>query len=230
MYYGLILNRKLTLIDSSIIKYKLPQDHVIIAPIVGECITMAQTPHKDNKTENPSEDGAEIDPEVIMKLLSQIPDGPLKNVEEIVFPEPLPHFRKSRRLENSKNRRGPKSIEDWNKEIRYAWGHLYDTERLEKSWLAQLPVAQKLAASEHGGRTIGSGLALQALLKKALEEVQKYDMEAQTKTVLTYFPKMKIKDVASQVDLDRSSLSRRYVSRAVNLLTVAFQRLTDKST
>ncbi|MBU2535377.1 MAG: hypothetical protein KKD83_04315 [Chloroflexi bacterium] len=191
---------------------------------------MTQTPRDDNKKDNLSQGDVEIDPEVLNKLLSQIPDGPLKNVEEVIFPEPLPHFRIPRRLKNSKSKRGPKSIEDWNKEVRSVWGHLYDTEELEKSWLAQLPTIQKLAASEHGGRTIGSGLALQALLKKALEEVLKYDMEDKTKAVLTYFPKMKIIDIASQVGLERSSLSRRYVSRAVNLLTVAFQRLTDRST
>ena len=191
---------------------------------------MTQKSDDDNKTCDSSREDVEIDPEVVMKLLSQIPDGPLKNVEEIIFPEPLPRFHIPRRLKSSNSKRGPKSIEDWNKEVRSVWGHLYDTEELEKSWLAQLPTIQKLAASEHGGRTIGSGLALQALLKKALEEVLKYDMEDQTKAVLTYFPKMKIKDIASQVDLDRSSLSRRYVSRAVNLLTVVFQRLTDRST
>lgn len=190
---------------------------------------MTQTPRDDNKTDNSSREDVEIDPEVLMKLLSRIPDEPLKNVEEVILPEPLPRFHIPRRLKSSRSKRGPKSIEDWNKEIRSVWGHLYDTEELEKSWLAQLPVVQKLAASEHGGRTIGSGLALRALLKKALIEVQQYDMEAQTRVILTNFPKMKIVEIASQLKLDRSYLSRRYVTRAINLLTMAFQRLIDRS-
>ncbi len=107
---------------------------------------------------------------------------------------------------------------------------MYDIEVLEKSWLAQLPVVQKLAAKEHGGRTIGSGLALQAVLKQALIEVQEYDIEAQTRVILTDFPTKKIVEIASLLKLDRSYLSRRYVTRAMNLLTVAFQRLIDRST
>ncbi len=69
---------------------------------------------------------------------------------------------------------------------------------------------------------------MQAVLKQALIDVQKYDMQPQTKTVLLHFPIMKLKDIASQVKLDRSSSSRDYAKKAVNLLTVAFQQLTDR--
>ncbi|MBA7638106.1 hypothetical protein ES703_45757 [subsurface metagenome] len=124
------------------------------------------TPRDNNKTDDSSD--VKIDPEVLDKLLSRIPDEPLRNVEGVVFPEPLPRFHMPRGLKSRGNKRGPRSRENWNEEIRRVWGHLYDEKELEKSWLAQHPVVQKLAASEHGGRTIGSGLALQALLKKAL--------------------------------------------------------------
>lgn len=190
---------------------------------------MAQTPNDNNKPYNSSSEGTDIDPEVIMKLLSQIPDGPLKTAEEIVFPEPLSRFHIPRSLKSRGKKRGPRSKEDWNKEIRRVWGHIFDEKELENSWLAQHPVVQKIAASEHGGRAIGSGLALQALLKKALVDAQEYDMEAQTQEILTNFPKMGINEIASQLKLDRSYLSRRYVTRAVNLLTKAFQRLVDRS-
>ena len=107
----------------------------------------------------------EIDVEVIMRLLSRIPDAQLKNVKELLFPEPLPHIQIPQMPKNSKGRPGPRSIDDWNKEIRYVWAHSADIEVLEKSRLAKSPVAQKLAASDYGGRTIGCGLALQAVIK-----------------------------------------------------------------
>jgi len=189
---------------------------------------MTQKPHEENKTNDLHNEDDEIDIETLMKLLSPVPDGPLKNVEEVIIPEPLPSLRLSRRIKSSGSKRGPRSIKDWNKEIRHAWGYLYDIEKLEKSWLAQLPLIQKLAAKEHGGRTIGSGLALQAVLKQALVEVQKYDMEPQTRVILTDFPKKKIVEIASELKLDRSYLSRRHVTRAISLLTIAFQRIMDR--
>lgn len=190
---------------------------------------MTQTPSDNNKTYNSSPEDVKIDPEVLEEFLSRVPDGPLRNVEEIILSEPIPRFHMPRRLKSRGNKRGPRSRENWNEEIRRIWGHLFDEKELEQSWLAQHPVVQKLAASEHGGRTIGSGLALQALLKKALVDVQQYDMEAQTREILMNFPKMRINEIASQLELDRSYLSRRYVTRAVNLLTKAFQRLIDRS-
>jgi hypothetical protein len=190
---------------------------------------MTRKPNDNSKKNSLSQEEVEINPDIFMKLLSQIPGGPLINVEEVIIPEPLPHFRSPSRRKSSGSKRGPRSIIEWNKEIRNAWGHLYDVDELEKSWLAQLPMVQKLAAKEYGGRTVGSGLALQAVLKQALIDVQEYDMEPQTRMILTDFPKKKIVEIASELKLDRSYLSRRYVTRAVSLLTVASQRLTDKS-
>jgi hypothetical protein len=193
-------------------------------------ITMSRKPNNRENTNDPSREDINIDPEILIKLLSPIPNGPLKNVEEVIVPEPLPHLRLPSRKKSSGSKRGPRSIQDWNKEIRNVWGYLYDIDKLEKSWLAQLPVAQRLAAKEYGGRTIGSGFALQALLKKALINVQQYDMETQTRVILKDFPKKKIIKIASELNLDRSYLSRRYVTRAIGLLTVAFQNIIDKLT
>lgn len=190
---------------------------------------MPHKPNDNNKIYNSSQEDIKIDPEILIKLLSPVPNGPLKNVEEVIVPEPLPRLRLSNRIKSSGSKRGPRSIKDWNKEIRTVLGHLYDIEVLEKSWLAQLPMVQKLAAKEHGGRTIGSGLALQAVLKQALIDVQEYDMEPQTRVILTDFPKKKIIEIASELKLDRSYLSRRYVTRAISILTVAFQRIIDRS-
>lgn len=106
-----------------------------------------------------------------------MPDDPLKHVEDIVLPDPWPPFPLRIRRKHTKSRRGPKSIKDWTKEVRRVWGYLDDEEKLSESWLALLPPVQKLAASNYGGRTIGSGLALQELLNKALIEAQQYDME-----------------------------------------------------
>lgn len=220
---------KTNTLSSSTAKYKLPEGRVIISSKVGEQTRMTQKSNDDNKKYNSSRETVEIDPEVIMKLLSQIPDGPLINVEDVIIPEPLPRFSILSRMKSSRSKRGPRSIKDWNKEIRTVLGHLYDIEVLEKSWLAQLPMVQKLAAKEHGGRTIGSGLALQAVLKQALIDVQEYDMEPQTRVILTDFPKKKIIEIASELKLDRSYLSRRYVTRAISILTVAFQRIIDRS-
>lgn len=174
-------------------------------------------------------DDTDISPEVVEKLLRQVPDGPLKHVEDVVFPEPWPPFPIRIRRKHTKSRRGPKSIKDWTNEVRRVWGYLEDERKLSESWLALLPPVQKLAASSYGGRTIGSGLALQEFLNKALIEAQQYDMENQTREILKNFPRLTITEIASQLKLDRAHVSRRYCTRATNLLTKAFQRIIDRS-
>ena len=127
------------------------------------------------------------------------------------------------------DRMRPKSLDEWLAEIRRIWGYLRDIDELSKSWIASLPAIQDLAASRYGGRTIGQGLALQELLKKALIEVQQYDMEDKTREILKRFPDVKMREVASQLDIDRSQMNRNYTRKAVSLLTKAFQRIIDRT-
>ena len=174
------------------------------------------------------DNGSIVGLEVIKKLLSSVPDGPLKDVEDVLLPEPwhpnqLPGISK-----HTASKRGPKSQKEWTSEVRRVWGNLHDEEKLAKSWLATLPPIQNLAASTYGSRTTGQGLALQELLKKALAEVQKYDMEDQTREILKSFPNMKMRDIASKLGLDRSHVSRDYTTKAVGLLTKIFQSVIDK--
>jgi hypothetical protein len=180
---------------------------------------------EDNRTK--------ADSEVIKKLLASVPSGQPEEVGDVELPEPwlpsqvcsllkaLPHGKGTKR--------GPKSDKEWNAEIRKAWGHLHDEIKIAESWLASLEAVQDIAASRHGGRTIGQGLALQELLKKALVEVQQYDMEEKTREILRRFPDMKMKKIASQLGLDRSQVSRNYTRKAVSLLTKAFQRVIDQA-
>ena len=77
-----------------------------------------------------------------------------------------------------------------------------------------LPPVQKLAASNYGGRAMGSGLALQEFINKALIEAQQYDMEDQTREMLKNFPRLTITEIASRLGLDRAHFSRRYGTRA----------------
>jgi len=165
-----------------------------------------------------------IDPEEL-KLLLKVNDGPLKNVEDVILPEPLA----SNKRRQTGPRRGPKSLDEWLAEIRRIWGYLRDIDELSKSWIASLQAVQDLAASRYGGRTIGQGLALQELLKKALVEVQQYDMEDKTREILKRFPDMKMREIAFQLDIDRSQMSRNYTRKAVSLLTKAFQRIIDRT-
>ena len=189
---------------------------------------MTQKPRGHNEIDTSSQDDEEISPKALLKLLS-IASGPLEYVEEVKFPEPLSPLSPTAHLKQTSNKRGPKSKEDWMKKVRRDWGNMNNEEKLAESWLAQLPAVQKLAASKYGGRTIGSGLALQELLKKALAESQQYEMENQTREILNNFPKMSILEIASKLGIDRSYLSRRYVTRATSLLTKSFQRVIDRS-
>jgi hypothetical protein len=125
---------------------------------------------------------ANIDAKTLERLLRLGSDGPLKpeDVEDVILPEPWSPPLIKTRTKPMGLKRGPKSMKEWETEIRRIWGHLDDEDELAKSWLAQLPAVQKLAASNYGGRTIGCGLALQELLKKALGEVRQYDVERGT--------------------------------------------------
>jgi phage baseplate assembly protein W len=106
---------------------------------------------------------------------------------------------------------------------------LEDEKKLSESWLALLSPVQKLAATSYGGRTMGSGLALHELLNKALMEAQQYNMEDQTREMFKNFPRLTITEIASKSGLDRSHFSRRYRTRATELLTKAFLRVIDRS-
>lgn len=174
-------------------------------------------------------DDIDIPPEMIEKFLRHVPDGPLEYVEDVVLPETWPPFPLRIRRKHTKSRRGPKSKKDWTSEIRRVWGYLEDEKKLSESWLSLLPQVQKLAARNYGGRIMGSGLALQEFLNKALIEAQQYDMEDQTREMLKNFPKLTITKIASKSELDRAHFSRRYRTRATELLTKAFLRIIDRS-
>ena len=183
---------------------------------------MSEKPYDSDK------DDVEISPKALLKLVSNV-SGPLKHVEDVKLPEPLSPITPTSHPAKTNSKRGPKSIEDWTREVRKAWGNLYDVDELGKSWLAQLPVVQKLAAGKYGGRMIGSGQALQYLIKQALTLCQQYDMENETQEILKNFPKLKIVEIASKLGINRSYLSRRYMTKATSLLTKAFQRVIDQS-
>lgn len=90
-----------------------------------------------------------IDPEEL-KLLLKVNDGQLKNVEDIILPEPL----SSNKARQTSAKRGPKFLEEWLTEIRKAWGYLHDNEKLAEGWLSSLLAVQDLAASRYGGRKV----------------------------------------------------------------------------
>ena len=188
---------------------------------------MAQAYRDHNETYTSSQD-EEISPEVLLKLISNV-SGPLKNVQDVKFPEPLSPISPTSHPIKTNSKRGPKSSEDWTREVRKAWGNLYEVDELGKSWLAQIPAVQKLAASKYGGRMIGGGQALQYLLNQALTLCQHYEMENGTLEILKNFPKIKIVDIASQLGINRSYLSRRYMTKATSLLTIALQRVIDQA-
>jgi len=54
------------------------------------------------------DDDIDITPEVIEKLLSRVPDGPLKHVEEIILPEPLSRTSRTTYRKQASRKRGPK--------------------------------------------------------------------------------------------------------------------------
>ncbi len=189
---------------------------------------MSQQTYDSNNEEHSSKDD-EISPQALIKFISNV-SGPLKNVQDVKFPEPLSPISPTTYPTKTSSKRGPKSIEDWNREVRKTWGNLYEVDELGKSWFAQIPAIQKLAAGKYGGRTLGSGLALQDILKQALAESQKYDTENETQEILKNFPRLKIIDIASKLGLNRSYLSRRYMTKATSLLTKTFQRVVDQST
>lgn len=154
--------------------------------------------------------------------------GPLSHVEDVPMPEPWDQ-RTMRSLSHiPKTRRGRKTSEEWVTEMRMAWRHIDDEHWLEKSWLADLPQVQTLAASKHGGRSIGKGLALQELLRKAVFEAQQYTTDERTHEVLLKYPRVPMGEIAKQFDVTREQLSRACSAKAAGLVVRAFQVLLSK--
>ncbi|MGD1120292.1 MAG: hypothetical protein ABR886_12565 [Dehalococcoidales bacterium] len=180
------------------------------------------------KSYDSNKDDDEIPTHALLKFVSNV-SGPLTHVEDVKLPKPLSPISPTSRPARTNAKRGPKSVEDWIREIRKAWGNLYEVDELGKSWLAQIPAVQKLAAGKYGGRMIGSGQALQYLLNQVLTLCQHYEMENGTMEILKNFPKLKLVEIASQLGINRSYLSRRYMTKASSLLTKAFQRVIDQS-
>lgn len=82
----------------------------------------------------------ELDPKALEELLRIDPrSGPLTEVEEIAIPEPWPPISAQSVPQGPKVKRGPKPIEDWLHEIRSAWRHIDEEDKLAESWLASLP-------------------------------------------------------------------------------------------
>jgi len=168
-------------------------------------------------------DDIDISPEIIKKLLSQISDGPLKDVEDVVFPEPWPPFPSTRR-EDTGTRRGPKSREVWASEIRRVWDYIEDVESLSKSWLARLPQVQALSTSKYGGGLVGRGRALREFLTRALMVARQFKTDEKTLAILNQYPKMSIKAIADKYGETREQFSRQYGSKATLILTMIFQQ------
>lgn len=84
----------------------------------------------------------EVRPEVLEELLRVGSNGPLKNVEDVILPDPWPPIASHNHSDRTKLRRGPKSFKEWVREVRWAWRHVNDEEQLAKSWLSLLPPVQ----------------------------------------------------------------------------------------
>jgi hypothetical protein len=151
--------------------------------------------------------------------------GPLKHVENVPIPEPIARLgRKS--IPRMKGKRGPKSDKEWVNEMRKVWRYIDDEEKLDRSWLTYLPQVQNLAGSSYGGRSVGRGRALQTLLRKAVIEAQKYTTDKKILEVLSKYPRVKMKELASQFGLkSREHFSRNYARKATILVVRAFQLL-----
>lgn len=163
----------------------------------------------------------ELNREALLEILKP-KDGPLSQVENVVFGEPF----QATSVQSGRRgvaKRGPKSASEWVTEMRNAWSQVDDEEKLVESWLAALPQVQRLAAYKYGGRSIGKGLALQELLKKAILEAQQYETDEKTREVLLIFPYMKAKEIAAKFGLRREHFSRKYSRNAARLVTRAFQ-------
>ena len=124
-------------------------------------------------------DDIDIELEVIEKLLRLDFDGPLKNVEEIVIsdlPVISPRQGSNRKIE----KRGPKHLEKWIRDIRKNWGDLDDVYKLGRNQLASLTEVQALATDKYEGGYIGRGRAVKELLTQALIEARSYNTEEKT--------------------------------------------------
>ena len=181
-----------------------------------------------NTSEAASSQGDDdISPEIIEKLLRKTSDGPMKDVEDVVFPEPWPPFPHIRH-KNTKSKRGPRSIEDWTSEIRRVWDYLGDIENLSKSWLARLPQVQALSISKYEGGFLGRGRALRELMIKALMVARQFKTDERTHTMLNKYPEMSVKAIALKYGVTREQFSRQYGSKATSILTMAFQHVIGR--
>lgn len=169
------------------------------------------------------EDENDVTLKVIKKLISQVPDGPLENVEEISISEQLSPVLQPTDHKQKSLKRGPKSPGSWYSEIRKDWGNLDDVDKLGRSWLASLPEVLELATSKYEGGVIGKGRALKEVLTQALVEAKQCETDKKTYAILNKFPKMKIREIAAACGIDRSTLSRDYVSKATVILTETSQ-------
>ena len=176
------------------------------------------------------EDDIDVTTKVIEKLLRQVPDEPLKHVEEITLPEPLSRTSRTTYRKQASGQRGPKPPDSWYREIRKAWGVLDDVDKLGRSWLASLPEVQELATSEYEGGLIGRGKALKELLTQALIEARQYETDEKTHMMLSKYPEVKINVIAKECGISREQFSRNYVSKATTILTETFQRTIGRKT
>lgn len=173
-------------------------------------------------------DAIEVPPEVLKELLSHVPDEPLKHVEEIILPEPWPPFPQKIRIKQVSSKRGPKSPKLWASEVRKDWGNLNDVDKLGRSWLADLPKVQRIAASKYDGGMIGRGRALKELLAQALIEAREYNTDGKTHAMLSKYPDLKIKEIAEGCGVKREHFSRLYCRKATAILTMTFQRIIGR--
>lgn len=169
------------------------------------------------------EDDMDVTLKVVEKLLSRVPDEPLKHVEEIILPEPLSRTSRTTYRKQASRKRGPKPPDSWYKGVRKDWGNLDDADKLGRSWLSLLPKVQKLAASKYGGGLAGRGMALKELLTQALIEARRYETDEKTHAMLGKYPEVTITTIAKGCSITREQFSRNYCYKAVTILTEAFQ-------
>jgi hypothetical protein len=170
-----------------------------------------------------------VSPEELEKLLRLESRWPLKDVEDVVLPPPLETCSSVVAPGVSASKRGRRSAADWLKEISLAWGNLYREDKLQESWLASLPMVERLAASKYGGGIVGKGMALKTLLQQALSKARQQATDERVRALLTKYPNEKMTDIAAQLGLSREQVSRRYCTQAASLLVMTFQGVLEQS-
>ena len=169
------------------------------------------------------EDEKDVTLKVIKKLVSQVPDGPLRQVEEITVPQPLSPISPTAYNKQERLKRGPRSPDSWYTEIRKDWRNIEDVDKLGRSWLSLLPQVQKLAVSKYGGGLVGRGMALKELLTQALTQARRYETDDKTHAMLRKYPVVTIEAIARGCGITREQFSRNYCPKATMILTEAFQ-------